>query len=157
MQRASGNGLVSASQAAPRYVIQCIHGAPDMLKLALVEEWSQVTATVAHTKLSAKDVQVTNQSDKEQQLPKIFALDIAVREVATSLGVGIGQPGDGSKLAMTEVERLLQENAALKRALQAKDSQIVQLKAEVQKLTKAPSETGSGGILRHVHSSLQSV
>ena len=41
--------------------------------------------------------------------------------------------------------------------IQEKDSQIAQLKAEVQKLTKVPSETGFGGILRHVHSSLQSV
>ena len=86
MQSATASGLVSAPAEQKRYTIACVHGAPEALQASLVEEWSDCTAAKAHAKLSSKDVQVTNASDKATQLPKLLALDGKVSEAAGRLG-----------------------------------------------------------------------
>lgn len=82
MQLATTDGLVSAPKAARRFAVKCIHDAPVGLAASLIEEWSTCTALVAHAKLSQPDVLVTNQSDKELQLPKVLELDRKVRSVS---------------------------------------------------------------------------
>ena len=47
----------------------------------MFDEWSNVTADAAHEKLKGRDVSVTNQSDKEKQLPKLLKLDSLVQRV----------------------------------------------------------------------------
>ena len=79
MQLATTAGLVSAPHTAQRFAVKCIHNAPVGLAASLIEEWSRCTASVAHAKLSQPDVSVTNQSDKELQLPKVLELDRKVR------------------------------------------------------------------------------
>ena len=86
MQSATAKGLVSAPADQKRYTIICVHGAPEALQASLIEEWSDCTAAKAHAKLSSKDVQVTNASDKATQLPKLLALDGKVSEAAERLG-----------------------------------------------------------------------
>ena len=87
MQDASASGLVSAHVADKRCFIRCVHGAPEALIESLVEEWSGCTAQRAFDKLSAPDVHVTNQSDKDLQLPKIIELDSRVSVTAQRLGI----------------------------------------------------------------------
>ena len=61
----------SASEANRRCVIECIHNAGKFTKLNLIDIWSNKTPEEAHEILSREDVSVTNQKDKESQLPKI--------------------------------------------------------------------------------------
>lgn len=85
----SPTGLVSESRAAcKRYSIRLVHGAPEKLRESILEEWGQCTVLSAHLKLSSPDVSVTNQRDKDQQLPKILQLDVAIRDHALNSGVG---------------------------------------------------------------------
>ena len=60
----------------------CIQGAAEQAELyrkALTDQWATKTPQQAFDFLSKPDVTVTNQSDKEGQLPKIKALDATVR------------------------------------------------------------------------------
>ena len=155
MQCASVDGLVSADESSRRCIIECVHGAPVKLKGALTEEWSQVTAETAHRKLSASDVSVTNASDKEGQLPKIFILDNKIRQIARLLGL---QPKARSSLQMTarlsevssEMGRVEHHNAALqaenrelKRRLQDMEEQLHRLQEEIADLRLGSSSSGS--------------
>lgn len=87
MQDVSMHGLVAARPANSRFTIRCVHGSPEALADSLVEEWAHCTALKAHQKLSSADVQVTNQSDKDIQLPKILELDQRVADVAIAIGL----------------------------------------------------------------------
>ena len=55
---------------------------------ALVDEWGDKTAKTAHDILKQPDVKVTNQKDKDMQLPKLKKLNefakSAVADVATA-------------------------------------------------------------------------
>ncbi|KOO32328.1 trafficking protein particle complex 8, partial [Chrysochromulina tobinii] len=83
MQFATPNGLKSAvSTENARYHIVCIQGAAEQAELykkALVDTWATKTPQQAFDFLSKPDVMVTNQSDKQDQLPKIKALDATVQ------------------------------------------------------------------------------
>ena len=85
MQFATPNGLKSAvGTVNARYHIVCIQGAAEQAELytkALVDTWATKTPQQAFDFLSKPDVTVTNQSDKEGQLPKIKALDATVQGV----------------------------------------------------------------------------
>jgi len=61
----------SASEANRRCEIICIHNANEYTKLGLIEMWSDKSPDEAHDILSREDVSVTNQKDKDLQLPKI--------------------------------------------------------------------------------------
>jgi len=89
MQDVSKHGLVSArsSSRTQRCSIVTMHGAPEALIESLVEEWSNCTAAKAFEKLSSADVAVTNQSDKDTQLPKIIELDERTAAMAVQMGI----------------------------------------------------------------------
>lgn len=89
MQDVSKHGLVSArsSSRTQRCSIVTMHGAPEALIESLVEEWSNCTAAKAFEKLSSADVAVTNQSDKDTQLPKIIELDERTAAMAIQMGI----------------------------------------------------------------------
>lgn len=79
----SPQGLVfEDDESRQRFAIRVLHGAPQDLKTSLMTEWSGCDTTGAYRKLSAPDVTVTNQKDKEVQLPKILTLDKAMRKYA---------------------------------------------------------------------------
>jgi len=80
-QTAYSSGLASAQEQDLRASIVCVHGAPDKLIATLRQEWAAVDARTAHVKLASSDVIVTNESDKQTQLPKILLLDDAVRDL----------------------------------------------------------------------------
>lgn len=160
MQCASADGLVSADESARRCVIECVHDAPERLKGALVEEWSEVTAETAHRKLSASDVSVTNASDKEGQLPKIFILDSKVREIARILGLQASTTSSSisarlreSSLKPSETAQLARENAMLraenselKQTIQEMDRRIIELQEELVQSQRS-SSAGLLGLL----------
>jgi len=87
MQDVSVHGLVPARHANNRCTIRCVHGAPEALIESLVEEWADCTAQQAYEKLRSADVQVTNQADKDVQLPKILELDQRVTGIANDIGL----------------------------------------------------------------------
>jgi len=71
-QEVDSDGVLgSASEANRRCAIVCIHNANEYTRLGLIDMWSNKTPEEAHQILSRDDVSVTNQRDKEQQLPKI--------------------------------------------------------------------------------------
>jgi len=99
MQDVSKHGLVSArsSSRTQRCSIVTMHGAPEALIESLVEEWSNCTAAKAFEKLSSADVAVTNQSDKDTQLPKIIELDertVRTRGAVETPPSPLGRPQD---------------------------------------------------------------
>ena len=77
----AGLCLVPTGAVAPRFTIECIHLAKQKFQGAqLLEMWMEASADEAHETLSSPDVTVTNQSDKDMQLPKLKQLDELVRE-----------------------------------------------------------------------------
>ena len=83
MQFATPKGLTSAvGTRNERHHIVCIQNAakqPDLYKQALVDTWAKQTPKEAHDYLKSPDVTVTNQRDKDNQLPKIQKLDGTVQ------------------------------------------------------------------------------
>ena len=93
MQVATTEGLISEHfPSRRRYVIACVHGAPEQLQASLVEEWSKCNAKLAYDKLGKPDVHVTNESDKELQLRKVLELDEKVQALAPPSGSRGGTP-----------------------------------------------------------------
>ena len=80
MQKPTAAGLVSAPWDEKRCTIRCLYNAPAAMAQQLVDMWGAMTAEGAYTILSQPDVVVTNQSDKDAQLPKIRKLDQQVRD-----------------------------------------------------------------------------
>ncbi len=80
MRKATPAGLAAAAAGSERYHIVCVHLAqPKFQGAQLKEMWTSVGAEKAHEVLSSPDVSVTNQSDKDSQLPKLRTLDEQVR------------------------------------------------------------------------------
>lgn len=83
MQKPTRNGLVSAvGSDSERHHIIPIHGAggqADLITQMLVQTWAKRTPKEAHQFLSGPDVTVTNQKDKEKQLPKVLTLNDEIR------------------------------------------------------------------------------
>ena len=72
MQEATKEGLRFAPESCRRCVIKLILTAKDALNEdVLVKMWKDLTPEQVRDKLGANDVQVTNESDKEFQLPKV--------------------------------------------------------------------------------------
>merc|ERR1712185_341859 len=66
-----------------RFRIVCVQNAaeqPELHRQMLITSWKDKTPQQAHDFLAKPDVQVTNQSDKQGQLPKIAALGSTVKE-----------------------------------------------------------------------------
>ena len=81
----SAAGLDFAPPAARRCTIACIHNAPGSFSEALVGMWGQKTAEEAHDILVKPDVRVTNQKDKEVQLPKLRSLNEFAKRAAADV------------------------------------------------------------------------
>jgi hypothetical protein len=75
MQEPGPSGLSPASAEARRRTIAPIYNASDSIQNVVVEMWSGRTPEQAFNILSSPDVSVTNQADKEVQLPKIRMLN----------------------------------------------------------------------------------
>jgi len=84
-QKATSIGLVSASEHERRCTIRCIHNAPASQHQQLLGMWGGMTANGAYGVLSKPDVVVTNQSDKDTQLPKLLMLDRLVADCMTEM------------------------------------------------------------------------
>ena len=78
-QSATSEGLTNRKSDVRRNYVVFSLGAPASFEEALVEEWSDCTPEQAHGKLSQPDVAVTNQSDKDNQLPKLLSFNDAVK------------------------------------------------------------------------------
>ena len=86
MRLVNANGLGYAGEKNLRCTIVPIHNAPKALTDALKEEWGKKTAKEAHDVLKRPDVKVTNQSDKDVQLPKLRKLnEFAIRVMGSSI------------------------------------------------------------------------
>ena len=85
LRTVTANGLDLTPDAKRRCVIKCIHNAPTSFSEALVGMWATKTAAEAYDILVKPDVRVTNQSDKDVQLPKLKTLNtFAQRVIAES-------------------------------------------------------------------------
>ena len=80
MQDASTSGLATASEGRRRYTIVPLHNASAAIANAMVEMWAGKSAQEAHDILAQPDVLVTNQSDKERQLPKVLKLNETIKK-----------------------------------------------------------------------------
>jgi len=85
MRKVTSKGLDSAPVPERRFAIQCIHNAPASFAEALTSMWAQKTAVEALAILEKPDVTVTNQSDKDVQLPKLAALDDLSRRLVAGI------------------------------------------------------------------------
>ena len=75
MRQVTAKGLGFASKSKRRCSIEPIHNAPRSIVQVLIDEWGVKTAREAYDVLKGQDVKVTNQSDKDVQLPKLLALE----------------------------------------------------------------------------------
>ena len=75
MRQVTAAGLGFAPEAERRCTIVPIHDAPKSIAQVLVDEWGSKTPEAAYKVLKGQDVKVTNQKDKDVQLPKLLALD----------------------------------------------------------------------------------
>ena len=86
MQSLSKDGLSPAAPAERRCTIVPILGANSSLVECVLAMWGQRSPEEAHGLLAKADVTVTNQKDKDRQLPKILRLDERVRTVLSGPG-----------------------------------------------------------------------
>ena len=95
MQHATPGGLKSAvGTSNQRHHIVCIQNAKAQAELytkVLVDGWTDKTPQEVHGILSKPDVTVTNQADKDGQLPKIMRLDQTVQQAFSSIDVELSQ------------------------------------------------------------------
>jgi len=107
MQSLSAAGLAPARSDKRRCTIIPILGANSSLVESLTLMWGSRDPHEAHTLLSKEDVIVTNQSDKEAQLPKILELSGRVRAVLSGRLVGSASSNglSASLLAMGDSAR----------------------------------------------------
>ena len=92
-----GVGLQAATSDNTRAVIVPIYNAAQGITSELQSLWADKTPTKAHELLSKPDVTVTNQSDKEAQLPKILKMNDEVK------GVMEGAPADAVHITVQDV------------------------------------------------------
>ena len=100
---ATNDGLLTAPVAEQRCKMRCLHGCPQSQQDVLREECDSCSARSTYEKLSEPDVDVTNKSDKEMQLPKILAMDQMVIDIMAKRGAPPSSPasaaGSGAKAA----------------------------------------------------------
>ena len=149
MQFATPNGLKSAvGTQNVRYHIVCIHGAAAQSEAhtkVLVDTWATKTPQQAFDFLSKPDVMVTNQSDKQGQLPQIKALDVTVQGAFRRIDAQLQQRVSASaaavertKAALQKGERECQEakaraEAECQEAKARADAKVVPLAGEMMK------------------------
>ena len=80
-QEVDSNGVLRcAPEPNRRCTIECIHNANEYTKLQLIDMWSNKTPEEAYNILKSEDVSVTNQNDKELQLPRIQTFKESVQK-----------------------------------------------------------------------------
>ena len=127
MQDASTSGLATAPEKKRRYTIVPLHNASAKLSETLIDMWTGKSAQEAHDILALPDVFVTNQSDKERQLPKILMLNETIKQTLE---------------VHTERESALQQ---LARAMVAKDASTLTAALSVaEKADVAPANLQKG-------------
>ena len=73
----------------PRCTIKCVHNASQQFEGGkLLNMWGSKTPSEAYATLSKPDVNVTNQSDKDTQLPKMLQLDAKVAKILSNASKG---------------------------------------------------------------------
>ena len=81
LQVGTSEGLQPASEDMQRAAVRPIHSATEEIASALVKMWQNKSHEEALETLRRPDVRCTNQSDKEDLLPKIALLNDEVRNV----------------------------------------------------------------------------
>jgi hypothetical protein len=113
MQFATPNGLKSAvGTKNARYHIVCIQNAAaqaDALAKVLTDTWASKTPQQAFDFLSKPDVTVTNQSDKQGQLPHIKALNVTVQGAFQAVDAQLQQRVAASAAAVERAKAALQK------------------------------------------------
>ena len=108
MQYTTPSGLKSAvGTENERHHVVCIQNAAEQSELhekMLIQSWATKTPQQAHAFLSKPDVTVTNQSDKDGQLPKIKALDATVQGAFSEVAQQIEDELAASKAAAARAE-----------------------------------------------------
>jgi len=85
--RGSSKGMLSTPEEQLRCTVTCLRETPVWFAHALKDRWLHCDANRAHRTLSEPWVAVTNQSDKEVQLHKIWHMDYMVRRLASGQGL----------------------------------------------------------------------
>ena len=75
LRRATVRGLTDASPEQRRVTIRCMYNKQPAMERMLIDTWAHKNLHEAHEYLARPDVIVTNESDKEQQLLKLWQLD----------------------------------------------------------------------------------
>jgi hypothetical protein len=115
----SQSGLASTPEGQLRCTIRCLLGTPVWYANSLKDRWLNRNAAWAHRTLSEKWVSVTNASDKEVQLFKIFHLDYMTRRsvrqrvARDATPVEIVGSGSGTPPAATLADKVAQIKALL--------------------------------------------
>lgn len=78
MHEATAEGLRPAK--ACRYTIMLVLGANQDMARALENKWRALDTREAHEALAKDDIEVTNKSDKDEQLDKLLKLDNEIRD-----------------------------------------------------------------------------
>ena len=120
MQHATPDGLKPAvGTRNERHHVVCTQNAASQVELCtslLVDQWSSKTPQQAHAFLSSPDVTVTNQGDKDVQLPKIKKLNetvqIAFRQIDAQLERGVVASLEAVAIAEEELSAWERENDA---------------------------------------------
>ena len=84
-RKVTANGLDITPLSERRDAIKCIHNAPQEFSTALRNMWGDKTAEQAYAILEKPDVKVTNQKDKDVQLPKLQKLDTFAKSVVADV------------------------------------------------------------------------
>ena len=125
MQTCAANGLATADGDVRRWTLECVLGAQQQFEGKKIETmWRRAKADSAHKVLSRNDVTVTNQSDKDLQLPKIRLLDEQVRSAFADMR---GKGAERRELAARkrqEAQELIEEAARLEEEARELDAQV---------------------------------
>jgi hypothetical protein len=153
MQFATPNGLKSAvGTKNARYHIVCIQNAAaqaDAFAKVLTEQWATKTPQQAFDFLSKPDVTVTNQSDKEGQLPKIKALDVTVQGAFQRIDAQLQQRVAASAGAVERAKAELQKGEReCQEAKAREDAKVVPL---AEAMARAEGEAAAARAAKEMH------
>ena len=125
MQTCAADGLATAADDIRRWTLVCILGAkPQWEGDKLETMWRRAKADFALAELSRRDVTVTNQSDKDAQLPKIKKLDDQVRSAFSEMHGRSLKMRELAKRKRGEAAALLAEATRLEQEADAMDAQV---------------------------------
>ena len=125
MQTCAAEGLATAADDVRRWTLVCILGAKPQWEGDKIETmWRRAKADFALKELSRRDVTVTNQSDKDAQLPKIKKLDDQVRAAFSEMHGKSREMRQLAERKRGEAAALLAEATRLEQEADAMDAQV---------------------------------